>query len=190
MTWVVIGYLSGSWLAAISVCRMAGVRDPRRCGSGNPGFSNVLRLYGPRLAGATLFLDALKGMPVVLASKMLALPVSWQGLIGLAVLVGHSYPVWYGFRGGKAVACALGVLLVLVPGVALLSAVTWALLAWRLKTAAIASLASALVAPLACIWLAPAYIGVVGGLSLLVVLRHGLNIRRLRRGEEPRLRKP
>lgn len=187
MAWLVFGYLSGSWLAAISVCRIAGVGDPRRCGSGNPGFSNVLRLYGPRLAGATLLLDALKGVPIVLASKLMALPVSWQGLIGLAVLLGHSYPVWYGFRGGKAVASALGVLLVLTPGVALVSAGVWTLLAWRLKTAAMASLLSALVAPLACIWLAPAYVGVVGGLSLLVLLRHGLNIRRLRRGDEPRL---
>ncbi|RUR33718.1 glycerol-3-phosphate 1-O-acyltransferase PlsY [Vreelandella nanhaiensis] len=190
MAWIVIGYLSGSWLAAISVCRAAGVSDPRCCGSCNPGFSNVLRLYGPRLAGATLVLDALKGVPVVLASKVMALPISWQGLIGLSVMLGHSYPVWYGFRGGKAVASALGVLLVLVPGVALISAAIWALLAWRLKTAALASLMSALIAPLACVWLAPSYVGVVGCLSLLVLLRHWLNIRRLRRGEEPRLRKP
>ncbi|MBZ5486149.1 glycerol-3-phosphate 1-O-acyltransferase PlsY [Halomonas aquamarina] len=190
MAWIVIGYLSGSWLAAISVCRAAGVADPRCAGSLNPGFSNVLRLHGPRLAGATLMLDALKGMPVVLASKLMALPISWQGLIGLAVLLGHSYPVWYGFRGGKAVASALGVLLVLAPGVAIASAAIWALLAWRLKTAALASLMSALAAPLVCLWLAPAYVGVVGGLSLLVVLRHWLNILRLRRGEEPRLKGP
>lgn len=129
-------------------------------------------------------------MPVVFASKMMALPISWQGLIGLSVMLGHSYPIWYGFRGGKAVASALGVLLVLVPGVALISAAIWALLAWRLKTAALASLVSALMAPLACAWLAPSYLGVVGGLSVVVVLRHWLNIRRLRRGEEPRLGGP
>ncbi|AQU83302.1 MAG: glycerol-3-phosphate 1-O-acyltransferase PlsY [Halomonas sp.] len=187
MMLIVLGYLSGSWLAALSVCRLAGVADPRYHGSCNPGFSNVLRLYGPRLAAATLLLDALKAMPVVLAAKLLALPIWLQGAVGLAVLLGHSYPLWHGFRGGKAVASAFGVLLVLVPSVALLSAVCWALLAWRLRTAAAASLISALTAPLVCFWLAPAYVGVVGGLSILVLARHWLNIRRLRRGEEPNL---
>ncbi|HBP80465.1 MAG TPA: glycerol-3-phosphate acyltransferase, partial [Halomonas sp.] len=136
MIWIVIGYLSGSWLAAVSVCRWAGVTDPRFCGSYNPGFSNVLRLYGPRLAAATLLLDALKGVPAVLAAKLLALPVWLQGLVGLAVLLGHSYPIWFSFRGGKSVSSAFGVLLVLVPSVALLTALCWALLAWRLRTAA------------------------------------------------------
>ncbi|WP_434986497.1 glycerol-3-phosphate 1-O-acyltransferase PlsY [Vreelandella zhaodongensis] len=187
MIWVVVGYLCGSWLAALSVCQLAGVPDPRFCGSCNPGFSNVLRLYGPRLAAATLLLDALKAVPAVLAAKLLALPIWLQGIVGLAVLLGHSYPLWHGFRGGKAVASAFGVLLVLVPSVALLSAVCWSLLAWRLRTAAVASLISALIAPLACLWLAPAYVGVVSGFSVLVLTRHGLNIRRLRRGEEPNL---
>ncbi|BCB08935.1 glycerol-3-phosphate acyltransferase [Vreelandella venusta] len=186
--WIVVGYLSGSWLAALSVCRLAGVPDPRYCGSCNPGFSNVLRLYGPRLAVATLLLDALKGAPAVLAVKLLGLPVWLQGAVGLAVLLGHSYPLWHGFRGGKSVASAFGVLLILVPSVALLSAVCWMLLAWRLRMAAAASLVSAFVAPLACAWLAPDYVVVVSGFSLLVLARHGLNIRRLRRGEEPHLR--
>ena len=188
MIWIAIGYLSGSWLAAVSVCRWAGVTDPRFCGSYNPGFSNVLRLYGPRLAAATLLLDALKGVPAVLAAKLLALPVWLQGLVGLAVLLGHSYPIWFSFRGGKSVSSAFGVLLVLVPSVALITALCWALLAWRLRTAAAASLISALLAPLLCLWLAPGYVSVVGGFSLLVLARHGLNIRRLRRGEEPPLR--
>ncbi|NAO95545.1 glycerol-3-phosphate 1-O-acyltransferase PlsY [Halomonas sp. MG34] len=188
MVWIVVGYLSGSWLAALSVCRLAGVGDPRQHGSFNPGFSNVLRLYGPRLAAATLLLDALKAMPAVLGAKLMGYPVWLQGVVGLAVLLGHSFPLWHGFRGGKAVASAFGVLLVLVPQVALLSASIWALLAWRLKTAALASLVSALVAPLACGWLAPEYVMVVGGFSLLVLARHGLNIRRLRRGEEPPFR--
>ncbi|MBR2515632.1 MAG: glycerol-3-phosphate 1-O-acyltransferase PlsY [Halomonas sp.] len=188
MVLIVLGYLSGSWLAALSVCRLARVADPRFHGSCNPGFSNVLRLYGPRLAAATLLLDALKAVPAVLAAKLLALPIWLQGAVGLAVLLGHSYPLWHKFRGGKAVASAFGVLLVLVPSVALLSAVCWALLAWRLRTAAAASVVSALVAPIACYWLAPDYVSVVGGFSLLVLARHWLNIRRLRQGEEPNLR--
>ncbi|QNI04824.1 glycerol-3-phosphate 1-O-acyltransferase PlsY [Halomonas sp. SH5A2] len=188
MIWILVGYVSGSWLAALSVCRWAGLPDPRQHGSRNPGFSNVLRLYGARLAAVTLLLDALKGMPAVLAAKLLDFPVWLQGVVGLAVLLGHSYPLWHGFRGGKAVASAFGVLLVLVPAVALITALVWALLAWRLKTAALASLWSAMVAPLVCGWLAPSYVLVVGGFSLLVLTRHALNIRRLKRGEEPPFR--
>mgnify|MGYP003663666879 CR=1 FL=1 len=190
MGWIVVGYLSGSWLAALSVCRLAGVGDPRQHGSLNPGFSNVLRLYGVRLATATLLLDTVKGMPAIVGAVIMSCPIWLQGLVGLAVLLGHSFPLWHGFRGGKSVACAFGMLLVLVPSVALLSAVIWALLAWRWQTAAAASLTTALVAPLACVWLAPEYVIIVGGFSLLVLARHGFNIGRLRRGEETPFRGP
>jgi glycerol-3-phosphate acyltransferase PlsY len=188
MLWVIVGYLSGSWLSSLSVCRLAGVADPRERGSCNPGFSNVLRLYGPKLAGLTLVLDAAKGVPAVLGAKALGYPIWLQGLVGLAVLLGHSYPLWHGFRGGKAVASALGVLLVLTPGVALISAAVWALCACQLRTAAMASLFSALTAPLACIWLDPAYVPVVGAFSLMVLARHWANLRRIRRGEEARFK--
>ncbi|GEK74613.1 MULTISPECIES: glycerol-3-phosphate 1-O-acyltransferase PlsY [Halomonas] len=182
-----LGYLSGTWLGAITVCRLAGRGDPRLAGSGNPGFSNVLRLHGPRLALATLLVDAVKGMPVLWLAMLLALPPWGQGLVGLGVLLGHSYPAWYRFRGGKAVASAFGVMLVLTPWVALCCATLWCLLAWRVRTAAVASLASAALAPLAAIWLAPDYVPVVIGFTLLVLGRHALNIRQLGRGDEPGL---
>ncbi|XAW61283.1 glycerol-3-phosphate acyltransferase [Halomonas sp. Bachu 37] len=184
-----VGYLSGSCLAAPWICRWAGVADPRSRGSCNPGFSNMLRLYGIRLALMTLVLDAAKGVPAVLSLKLLGGPVWAQGIAGAAVLLGHSYPVWHRFRGGKSVASAFGVLLVLAPAVALGSAALWSLLAWRLKTAAMASLASAMAAPLLCLWWTPRYIVVVGGFSLLIVARHWLNIRRMGRGTEPSLRR-
>ncbi|WP_281274423.1 glycerol-3-phosphate 1-O-acyltransferase PlsY [Halomonas nitroreducens] len=182
-----LGYLSGTWLGALTVCRLARVGDPRLAGSGNPGFSNVLRLHGRRLALATLLVDATKGMPVLGLAMLLGLPPWSQGLVGLGVLLGHSYPVWYRFRGGKGVASAFGVMLLLTPWVALCCALLWCLLAWRMRTAAIASLASAAVAPLAAVWLAPGYGWVVIVFTLLVLVRHVLNIRRLRRGEEPGL---
>ncbi|WP_290793535.1 glycerol-3-phosphate acyltransferase, partial [Halomonas sp.] len=166
---VALGYLSGSWLGALTVCRLAGVDDPRLAGSFNPGFSNVLRLHGRRLALATLLVDAAKGMPVLMLAILLGLPPWAQGVVGLAVLLGHSYPLWHRFRGGKAVASAFGVMLVLTPGVALVCATLWALLAWRVRTAAVASLASAAAAPLASLWLAPDYVIVVIGFTLLVL---------------------
>ncbi|MGL6213316.1 glycerol-3-phosphate 1-O-acyltransferase PlsY [Billgrantia desiderata] len=181
---VPLGYLSGSWLGALWVCRLAGVADPRGEGSGNPGFSNVLRLYGPRLAGATLALDAAKGIPVLWLAIVLGMPPWAQGMVGLAVLLGHSFPPWHRFRGGKAVASAFGVLLVLTPWVALCCAALWVLLAWRVRTAAVASLASAGIAPLASLWLAPDYVLVILVFTLLVLVRHLLNIRRLGKGDE------
>ncbi|WP_409228994.1 glycerol-3-phosphate acyltransferase [Halomonas sp. PAR8] len=184
---VVLGYLSGSWLGALTVCRLARVGDPRLAGSFNPGFSNVLRLHGRWLALATLLVDAVKGMPVLVGAILLGLPPWAQGVVGLAVLLGHSYPAWHRLRGGKAVASAFGVMLVLTPGVALVCATLWGLLAWRVRTAAVASLASAAAAPLASLWLAPDYVGVVIAFTLLVLGRHILNIQRLGRGDEPPL---
>lgn len=181
---MVLAYGCGSWLGAISVCRLAGVRDPRLAGSRNPGFSNVLRLHGVRLALATLVLDAAKGMPVLWLAKAQGLPPWAQGMVGLGVLLGHSYPLWHRLRGGKAVASAFGVLLVLTPWVALACAALWVLLAWRVRTAAIASLAAALLAPLSSFWLAPDYVLVVMGFALLVLVRHVWNIRRLGSGSE------
>ncbi|MDX5432328.1 MAG: glycerol-3-phosphate 1-O-acyltransferase PlsY [Halomonas sp.] len=181
---MLLGYLSGSWLGALWVCRLAGVGDPRQQGSGNPGFSNVLRVHGRRLAAATLLLDAAKGMPALWLAMMLGMPPWAQGMVGLAVLLGHSFPPWHRFRGGKAVASAFGVLLVLTPGVALCCAALWALLAWRVRTAAVASLASAGVAPLASLWLAPDYVLVIVAFTALVLVRHLLNIRRLGSGDE------
>lgn len=181
------GYLSGTWLGALTVCRLAGVGDPRLVGSCNPGFSNILRLHGYRLALATLVVDVAKGMPVLWLAMWLGLPPWGLGLVGLGVLLGHSYPAWHRFRGGKGVASAFGVMLVLTPWVALCCAALWMLLAWRVRTAAIASLASAAMAPLASLWLAPEFAGVVIVFTLLVLGRHVLNIRRLGRGDEPPL---
>lgn len=180
-----IGYLSGTWLGALTVCRLAGVGDPRLAGSCNPGFSNVLRLHGRRLALATLLVDMVKGMPVLWMAMLLDLPPAGLGLVGMGVLLGHSYPAWHRFRGGKGVASAFGVMLVLTPWVALCCAALWLLLAWRVRTAAVASLASAAIAPLVALWLAPEFASVVIVFTLLVLARHVLNIRRLGRGDEP-----
>ncbi len=174
------GYLSGSLLGAIWVCRLMGLEDPRIAGSGNPGFSNVLRAHGWRPAALTLTIDAAKSVPVMWLADAASLTIWAQGLVGLSILVGHSVPVWHRGRGGKAVASAFGVLLMLATPVALVAALIWFVLAWRLRTAALASLAAALTAPLASYWLAPEATGVVCVFSLLVMLRHGWDIRHWR----------
>ncbi|GHB00352.1 glycerol-3-phosphate acyltransferase [Modicisalibacter luteus] len=179
-----LAYLCGSCLGAVWLCRLNSLPDPRLRGSFNPGFSNMLRLYGKRLALATLAFDAGKAVPALWLAKGGGLPAWAQGVVGLGVLLGHSYPLWHRWRGGKAVASAFGVLLMLTPKVALLCAACWALLAWRIRTAAIASLASALLAPLASVWLAREYVWVVIVFALLVVLRHVWSIQRMGRGEE------
>jgi glycerol-3-phosphate acyltransferase PlsY len=188
------GYLSGSLLGAIWVCRVWGLRDPRWAGSGNPGFSNVLRAFGWRPALVTLIIDAAKGMPVLWLAGAASLSVWSQGLVGLGVLIGHSCPIWHRGRGGKAVASAFGVLLMLATPVALICAICWFLLAWRVRTAAVASLATALMAPLLSYWLVPPMTGVIGVFSLLVLARHAWNIRlwweRRRETHEPTLADP
>lgn len=176
-----LGYLSGACLGAVWVCHFAGVVDPRLRGSFNPGFSNVLRLYGKRLGLLTLVFDIVKAMPALWLAKESGLPSWAQGVVGLGVLLGHSYPLWHRLRGGKAVASAFGVLLVLTPWVALLCAGCWVLLAWWVRTAAVASLVSAALAPLASVWLAREYVWVVIAFALLVLVRHAWNIRRLGR---------
>ena len=173
-----LGYLSGTWLGALTVCRLAGVGDPRLAGSCNPGFSNVLRLYGPWPALATLLVDVVKGMPVLGLALLLGLPPWAQGLVGLGVMLGHSYPVWHRLRGGRAVASAFGVMLVLTPTVALCCALVWCLLGLSGRASALASLTSAALAPLLTLWLAPAYSEVVIIFTLLVFTRHALYLRR------------
>ncbi|HET8790390.1 MAG TPA: glycerol-3-phosphate 1-O-acyltransferase PlsY [Modicisalibacter sp.] len=184
-----LGYLCGACLGAVWLCRLAGVGDPRLRGSRNPGFSNVLRVHGKRLALATLAFDAAKGVPVLWLAKSSDLPSWAQGLVGLGVLLGHSYPLWHRFRGGKSVASAFGVLLILTPPVALVCAACWALLAWRVRTAAVASLASAALAPLVSVWLARDYVWVIIAFAALVLVRHVWNIQRLGQGTEPDFRK-
>nr|WP_297460710.1 glycerol-3-phosphate 1-O-acyltransferase PlsY [uncultured Halomonas sp.] len=180
-----LGYLCGACLGALWICRLAGAGDPRLLGSHNPGFSNVLRVHGMRLALATLTFDAAKGVPALWLAKASGLPTWAQGLVGLGVLLGHSYPLWHRFRGGKSVASAFGVLLMLTPLVALICAACWIVLAWRVHTAAVASLASAALAPLASVWLARDYVWVIIAFAVLVLVRHVWNIQRLGRGTEP-----
>ena len=186
---VAAGYLLGSVATAVLVSRALGLADPRSGGSGNPGATNVLRLAGRGAAALTLAGDVVKGVVPVLAARAADLPPGLVALVGLAAFLGHLYPVFFGFRGGKGVATALGALLGMEPllGAAVLA--TWIVVAGVSRYSSLAALAASVLAPVYA-WVGSGHPGVVGAVSamaLLLVWRHRANIRRLLAGEEGRI---
>ena len=187
---VILAYLAGSVASAVIVCRALGLGDPREQGSGNPGTSNVLRLYGRTAALLTLCGDVLKGLVPVLLLRYLQAPDVFIAAAGLAAFSGHLYPLFFGFRGGKGVATMVGVLFGFhwLPGTAFI--VTWLLVALLCRYSSLAAIVSALSAPLYC-WLigaAPPYITAICLMSAFLVWRHRSNINNLMRGVENRIR--
>lgn len=186
---VAAGYLLGSVATAVLVSRALGAGDPRASGSGNPGATNVLRLAGRKAAALTLAGDALKGAAPVAAARMLDLPPETAALAGLAAFLGHLYPVFFGFRGGKGVATAFGALTGIEPllGAALLA--TWLAVAALSRYSSVAALAASVLAPVYAHFLS-GHRGVVGAAVLMAVLlvwRHRTNVRRLLASEEGRI---
>ena len=182
----VIGYLLGSIPWGLVLSRLAGHGDIRRIGSGNIGATNVLRSGDKGLAALTLLLDAAKGMLAV------AIGQRWGETAALsaagAAVIGHMFPCWLGFRGGKGVATALGVITVLVWPVALAAAVVWLAVALLCRYSSLAALvAVAAAAALAALVADKRLAAVAIGIAVLVVLRHHGNIRRLIAGSESRI---
>lgn len=187
---LIIGaYLLGSVSSAIIVCRLMGLPDPRTQGSGNPGATNVLRIGG-KLAGAvTLLGDGLKGLAPMLLAHLLDANPMVLAATGLAAFLGHLYPVFFGFRGGKGVATALGVQLGLYWPIGLAVAAIWLLVAKVLKISSISSLLSMALAPLVVwiFWPEPVLLAMQVLISLLLFYRHHGNIRNLLAGAESKL---
>jgi glycerol-3-phosphate acyltransferase PlsY len=186
---VVGAYLLGSISSAIIVCRLMGLPDPRTQGSNNPGATNVLRIGGKKAAAVTLFGDSLKGLIPVLACHLLDRDDLVFALVGAAAFLGHLYPVFFGFKGGKGVATALGVQFGLGLGIGALVAGTWLFVAKVLKISSLAALVSMVLAPLYVWWLwpSPAIVGMQVGITLLLIWRHRSNIRKLLQGQEDRI---
>ena len=191
MALVVFGYLAGSVSAGIVVARVMGLGDPREGGSGNPGATNLLRLGGRRAAVITLLADALKGVIPVLAAQAAGIGGSWLAAVGLAAFLGHLYPVFFGFRGGKGIATGLGVMLAwsLPLGIGVLLA--WAGVAALTRISSLAALVSFALAPVGCLVLidAPALAIAAGLMAVLTGWRHRGNIQRMAAGTEPRIGK-
>lgn len=185
----IVAYLVGSLSAAIIVCRLLGLPDPRTQGSRNPGATNVLRFGGKKAAAIVLVGDSIKGLLPVLVARWLHVDDNILAAIGLAAFLGHLYPLFFGFQGGKGVATAFGVLLGIAWPVALAALATWLLTAKVFRISSLAALIAALLAP-PFLWLdqAPQPVLIMSWvMSLLLLWRHRGNIQRLITGEEGRL---
>jgi len=186
-SYLLLGYLLGAIPFGLLLTRAAGLGDIRAIGSGNIGATNVLRSGRKNLAAATLLLDALKGAAAALVAARLAGEAAalWAGL---GAVLGHLFPVWLGFRGGKGVATAYGVLFGVAWPVGLAAGAVWLVVAGVARRSSLAALAAFALAPIFAVFLADG--GVVKlalAIGVLVFIRHHANIRRLIAGTEPRI---
>ena len=183
---IVGAYLLGSISSAIIVCRMMGLPDPRTQGSNNPGATNVLRIGGRKAAAITLLGDSLKGFVPVLVCQLLDRDPGVMALAGGAAFLGHLYPVFFGFKGGKGVATALGVQFGWGWAIGAAVGATWLFMAKVANISSLAALISMALAPLYIwlLWPAPELIGMQILITLLLIWRHRSNIRNLISGAE------
>jgi glycerol-3-phosphate acyltransferase PlsY len=183
------GYLLGSISTAIIVCKLMGLPDPRTEGSRNPGATNVARLGGKKAAALTLIGDMLKGLiPVLIAHALHASPTVLAAT-ALAAFLGHLYPVFFGFQGGKGVATALGVIYGLYWPVGLFTTGIWLAMAVMFRYSSLAALTAILLTPLGFLWLKPDMPIIIAMLIMTVILywRHRSNIANLLNGKEGKI---
>ena len=195
---VLAAYIVGSLSFAVIVTRLMGLSDPRTYGSKNPGATNVLRSGSKPAAVVTLLLDAAKGwLPVALIAwygKAWGLEEGTLAMAGLAAFVGHLFPVFFRFQGGKGVATALGVLFGIHWGLGLATALSWLIIAWFFRYSSLASLVAAVFAPVYYVfgdgvawYLDRSVLLAIAVMALLLLWRHAQNISRLVKGTESRL---
>jgi glycerol-3-phosphate acyltransferase PlsY len=187
---VTLAYLLGSVSTAIIVCRLMGLPDPRTEGSNNPGATNVLRIGGKKAAALTLAGDSLKGVIPMLACHLLGVPVLVFALAGLAVFLGNLYPVFFGFKGGKGVATALGVQFGLYWPIGAAVGLAWLFMAKVVNISSLSALVAMALAPAVIWYFWPATELVVMQVVMSAILfwRHRSNIRNLLEGTEGRIK--
>ena len=184
---IILAYLGGSISSAVLVCRGYGLPDPRENGSHNPGATNVLRLGGRSAAILVFVCDMSKGTVPVYLAWYLGITPFFLGLIGVAACLGHMYPLFFHFQGGKGVATALGTMLPIGFDMGAMMLTTWVVVLLLSGYSSLAALAAALLAPLYTYWLKPEYTMPVAMLCALVVYRHRENIIRLLNGQEDKI---
>ncbi|UHL64952.1 glycerol-3-phosphate 1-O-acyltransferase PlsY [Paralcaligenes sp. KSB-10] len=197
---IFLSYLLGSISFAVAVSRCMGLQDPRTFGSKNPGATNVLRTGNKKAAALTLLGDMAKGWLAVWLSSLIAarfqLPSAILGLCAIAVFMGHVYPIFLNFKGGKGVATALGVLLALQPWLAVATVATWLIVAYATRYSSLAAILAAIFAPLYYLfggdvaWDFDIAICLsIVAISAMLIYRHQANIARLIAGKESRIGK-
>lgn len=187
---VIVAYLFGSLSSAIIVCKIARLPDPRTTGSNNPGATNVLRIGGKIPAAITLLGDVLKGFIPVLTMKWLGLSSTGLALVMLAAFIGHLFPVFFRFQGGKGVATLIGCLFALCWPVGLAWALTWFFVAMLFRYSSLAALVASLLTPL-YMWQITdnmMYVDAVSVMVLMLIYRHRTNIMKLMAGQESRIK--
>jgi glycerol-3-phosphate acyltransferase PlsY len=181
-----LGYLLGSIPFGLVLTRLAGKGDLRSIGSGNIGATNVLRTGSKPLAALTLILDCLKATAAILLAQLL-FGRETGAVAAAGAMIGHLYPVWLKFRGGKGVATFLGILIALLWPAALIYAAIWIFLLLTLRISSLAGMTAAFTAPIVAFALHSSYFPMLLGFALLVLWKHRENILRLRKGTEPRI---
>lgn len=188
---LIIGYLLGSLSSAVIVCKLMGLPDPRTQGSNNPGATNVMRIGGKKAAYTTFIGDFLKGLiPVLIATFSVKTDTAIAGA-ALGAFLGHLYPLYFGFKGGKGVATLAGVLVGISPWVFLSFGVVWLILLFATGYVSLASMVGAVVAAIAALLLGfpKTLVGVLMALAVLVIYRHRENIHKLLNGTENQFKK-
>lgn len=182
-------YLLGSISSAILVSRLFDLQDPRRAGSGNPGATNVLRLGGKKAAALTLAGDIVKGFAPVFIARTLTTDASLIAAVAFAAFIGHVFPIFFGFRGGKGVATAFGALAGLSGVLALSLLATWMAVAMIFRYSSLSAIVTAVAAPFYAAWLLPlpVYTYTTAAMTLLLLWRHRGNARNLWQGKEGKI---
>lgn len=186
---VVVAYLMGSLSSAIILSRLLGLQDPRSVGSGNPGATNVLRYGGKKVAALTLLGDIAKGAIPVLLAHSLTVSSQVMAWVMLAAFLGHLFPVFFKFKGGKGIATALGVLTAYDPLLGLVLIVTWLTTALVTRISSLSGLVATLVAPIFLYWRGEpqSILMATAAITVLIFWRHRANIQRILKGEEARI---
>jgi glycerol-3-phosphate acyltransferase PlsY len=184
---MIAAYLVGSVSSAILLCKLFNLPDPRTTGSNNPGATNVLRISNKYIAALVLAFDVLKGTIPVWGAYFLGLDPLNLGLIALAACLGHMYPIFFNFEGGKAVATALGVLLPIGLDLGALLILTWVSVIYVTRYSSLAAIVTVSLAPFYIWLLKPLYMYPVMMLSVLIIFRHKDNIWRLIKGHESKV---
>lgn len=183
-------YLLGSISSAIIVCRLKNLPDPRASGSKNPGATNVLRIGNKSAAMWVALGDVLKGFLPVILAKWLGIEGLSLAFVALAVVIGHIFPLFFGFKGGKGIATAFGAFLALAWPVAILLGITWVTILWLFSYSSLAGIVTATLAPIYIYYFSDsAYLPAILGLSMLIVYCHHENLTRLLQGKEQKIKK-